>query len=106
MGRSTEYGDDHSPRGAARPVQPFRKIAELNLFDANICDRYVDDIGTDASDPFVPSNRSESWTTASYNVAAVTSKVWDSPSMSGIVTLQERADMAAKYQIRFVFAMP
>jgi len=48
-------------RRAARPVQPFRKIAELNfVFDSNICDRHVDDIGTlgDASDPFVPSNRS------------------------------------------------
>ena len=42
-------------------MQPFRKIAELNfVFDANICDRYVDDMGTlgDASDRFVPSNRS------------------------------------------------
>ena len=49
-------------RRAARPVQPFRKIADLNfVFDSNICDRHVDDIGTlgDASDPFVPSNRSE-----------------------------------------------
>ena len=51
----------HLGWGSARHVQPFRKIAELNfVFDASICDRYVDDIGTlgDASDPFVPSNRS------------------------------------------------
>src|SRR5712664_4259374 len=43
--------------------------------------------------------------TASYSVAAVTSTVCETPSISRIVTRQERTGMGAKYHIRFVFAI-
>src|SRR5580704_6400395 len=43
--------------------------------------------------------------TASKSVAAVTSTVWATPSMSAIVTRQDRISIARKYHIRFLFAI-
>jgi hypothetical protein len=44
--------------------------------------------------------------TASYhNVAAVTSTVCETPSISWIVTRQDRTDMGATYHIRFFFSI-
>src|SRR5579864_5510607 len=42
--------------------------------------------------------------TASKSVAAVTSTVWATPSMSAMVTRQDRISIARKYHIRFLFA--
>src|SRR5579862_7532551 len=43
--------------------------------------------------------------TASKSVAAVTSTVWATPSMSAMVTRQDRISIARKYHIRFLFAI-
>jgi hypothetical protein len=43
--------------------------------------------------------------TASYKVAAVTSMVCETPSMSQIVTRHERTNIEAKYHIRLLVAM-
>src|SRR5437016_4620905 len=45
------------------------------------------------------------WATASYNVAAVTSTVCETPSVSWIVTRQDRTDIGARYHIRLFFAI-
>ena len=90
----------HLAWGSARHVQPFRKIAELDfVFDASICDRYVDDIGT-LGDSF--ESQRAPWATASYNVSPVTSTVWDMPSLSCIVTREDRT--LQQNSIRLLFA--
>jgi hypothetical protein len=69
----------------ARPLEPLCEIAQLGfVFDANVRDRYLDDVEAlgDPGDPFVASNARQPWATASYNVAAVTSTVRETPSVS------------------------
>ena len=59
----------------------------------------------DARDPFIALKLFEAECQASKSVAAVTSTVWATPSMSAIVTRQERTSIAREYHIRFLFAI-
>jgi hypothetical protein len=81
-------------------LQPLREIHQLDLMlDTHVRNRHLDYIEPlrDPSDPLVPADRGEPLGHGpSYSVAAVTSTVCETPSMSWIVTRQERTGTGAR----------
>jgi hypothetical protein len=105
----TEFGDGRSPRGGEPPVLSNHFVKSISLTSCSTRTLATETLTT-FSPWAIPATHSlplmaaSPWATASYNVAAVTSTVCDTPSMSLIVTRQDRIAIARKYHIRLFFA--